>query len=428
MFVIATAISNALVRRIGHRPTVMLAGALGTTGLLLSSFATSLHQLYFTYGGIAGFGLGMSYMPCVDMTGKYFKRRLSLALGLGMSGTGAGQFLLALVNQLLVDYYGWRGMLLILAAVSFHMCLAGALLRPLKQYKSLQMQESQSLQQDCDSGTAVPFNKTIETASDKVTKSENQTIDERTDGCSARERTCKCCPQRCKRVTEFFSSMYDRALLTHPVYWMHIVVAIGQPIGHITVTTHVVRRLRDFGITDTRSSMIAALMGLAQLVGRPLYGTIANTGRVKPNVLYGIAMATCGAVTIVSIYVKTMAGQIVYILLFGMCVGGYVVLIPIVVTYYHGKDMIGIGTSGLLQIHGIVGLIIAPLAGYLRDKYGEYDQAFWVVVAAYTITSVAAFLLPIVDRLVKNHRKKADSNVRTAYDVKESGVFDESTV
>ncbi|XP_070533477.1 monocarboxylate transporter 13-like isoform X2 [Ptychodera flava] len=417
-FVTATAVSTALVKKIGHRPTVMLSGVMATTSLLLSSFATSLYQLYFTYGGLVGFGVGLAYIPCIDMTSKYFKKKLSLALGLGMAGTGAGQFLLSVGNQLLVDTYGWRGMLLILSAVSFHLCVAGALLRPLQPYqpipnKDIALKESEHGDDIDEVGQG---------AAEDIAMSERESS-EKENG-----KARKCDLRRCAAFfTSILTSMYDKEMLVHPLFLLQLLIGVGQAIGHATVSIHVVRRFRDFGIPATKSAFVSSFNGIGQLIGRPLLGAIANTGILKPHVLYGIAMATCGAGNLFGMYVESFEAQIFYITVFGMSMGGYFLLIPVVVNYFHGKDKIRHGTSMVLQAQGIVALLTSPLAGYMRDKYGGYEQAFWVVVGAYAVCTACAFSLGAVDKyLGRRRQKQADATISRT--VSEAGNSEKSSV
>ncbi|XP_070533480.1 monocarboxylate transporter 12-like isoform X4 [Ptychodera flava] len=390
--------------------TILSAGNCYSFGVLFVAFLDA-------FGGTkseTGFGVGLSYMPCIDMTGKYFKKKLSLALGLGMAGTGAGQFLLSLGNQLLVDTYGWRGMLLILSAFSLHLCVAGALLRPLQTYQPIPSKET-ALKEgehgiDIDTmGQGATLSGCTTSSADEIAMSERERS-EKENG-----RACRFSQRRCAAfLTSLLTSMYDKELLTQPVFLLQLLICIGQPIGHSTVCAHVVRRFRDFGIPATKSALVVSFMGIGQLIGRPLSGAIANSGLVKPHVLYGIAMAICGVLNVFGMYVESFQAQLFYITVFGICMGGYLLLTPVVVNYFHGKDKIPHGTSMVIQGQGVAALLVSPLAGYMRDKYGGYEQAFWVVVGAYAVCTACAFSLGAVDTYFgRRSRRQADTITRT---------------
>lgn len=66
------------------------------------------------------------------MVGSYFSERKALAYGIAMSGSGIGTFILAPAVQLLIEFFSWRGALLILGGLVSHLCVCGALMRPLE--------------------------------------------------------------------------------------------------------------------------------------------------------------------------------------------------------------------------------------------------------------------------------------------------------
>ncbi|XP_029926891.1 monocarboxylate transporter 12-B-like [Myripristis murdjan] len=125
-------LGSLIGNRLSCRATVILGGLLSSTGLVLSSFTSSLECLYIFLGILTGLGFALSYTPAIAMVGKYFNERKALAYGIAMSGTGIGTFILAPAVQLLIEYYSWRGALLILGGFVSNLCVCGALMRPLE--------------------------------------------------------------------------------------------------------------------------------------------------------------------------------------------------------------------------------------------------------------------------------------------------------
>ncbi|XP_034094000.1 monocarboxylate transporter 12-B-like isoform X1 [Gymnodraco acuticeps] len=121
-----------LGNRLSCRATVMLGGLLSSAGLILSSFASSLEYLYASLGILTGLGFALCYTPAIAMVGSYFNERKALAYGIALSGSSIGTFILAPLVQLLIEYYSWRGALLILGGFVSNLCVCGALMRPLE--------------------------------------------------------------------------------------------------------------------------------------------------------------------------------------------------------------------------------------------------------------------------------------------------------
>ncbi|XP_077095602.1 monocarboxylate transporter 12-B [Siphateles boraxobius] len=126
--------------RLSSRIAVMIGGLLASAGLVLSSLATSVEFLYLTLGVLTGVGFALSYTPAIAMVGSYFSERKALAYGIAMSGSGIGTFILAPAVQLLIEFFSWRGALLILGGLVSHLCVCGALMRPLEGQRGRQKQ------------------------------------------------------------------------------------------------------------------------------------------------------------------------------------------------------------------------------------------------------------------------------------------------
>jgi len=95
---------------------------------------------------IAGLGLGLTGPASFVALSTYFTTRRGRAVGLALVGTGLGQMLMPQVVRALLDWCGFSGAMLILAALSLHAVLGAALYRPLEgPTKPLQEPELKSL-------------------------------------------------------------------------------------------------------------------------------------------------------------------------------------------------------------------------------------------------------------------------------------------
>ncbi|KAH9031845.1 monocarboxylate transporter [Lactarius hengduanensis] len=95
----------------------------GTTimslGLLLSSFATKLWQLFITQAFLFGVGASMLYYPMTSLTPPFFDKHRGFAMGIALSGSGAGGLVFAPVTQALIDRLGASMALRILGVWNF---------------------------------------------------------------------------------------------------------------------------------------------------------------------------------------------------------------------------------------------------------------------------------------------------------------------
>ncbi|KAG8228576.1 hypothetical protein J437_LFUL009281, partial [Ladona fulva] len=129
-------ISSSFVNRYGCRPVTIAGALLSSVCMILSMFAQDVLTLYFTIGIGTGMGFGLIYLPAIVSVTCYFERLRSLATGIAVCGSGLGTFLFAPLTEWLIYQFGWRGAMLIIAAILLNSVVFGALFRPLEAPKT----------------------------------------------------------------------------------------------------------------------------------------------------------------------------------------------------------------------------------------------------------------------------------------------------
>ncbi|XP_036920947.1 monocarboxylate transporter 10 isoform X2 [Sturnira hondurensis] len=115
----------------GCRKTAVVGAAVGFTGLLSSSFVSSIEPLYLTYGIIFACGCAFAYQPSLVILGHYFKKRLGLVNGIVTAGSSIFTILLPLLLRVLINTVGLFYTLRVLCIFMFVLFLAGFTYRPL---------------------------------------------------------------------------------------------------------------------------------------------------------------------------------------------------------------------------------------------------------------------------------------------------------
>lgn len=96
-FSVSTILSGRIHLRIGPRFTTLIGATLYTSGILLSSYATSPSMLYLTYGVMAGAGVGFVYVCPLSTLVKWFPSRKGLVTGVATSAFAVGGFVFKMV-------------------------------------------------------------------------------------------------------------------------------------------------------------------------------------------------------------------------------------------------------------------------------------------------------------------------------------------
>ncbi|MGB0563009.1 MAG: L-lactate MFS transporter, partial [Spirulinaceae cyanobacterium] len=120
-------ITGFYIPRLGTRLTTAIGGLVVGLGYILSSFATQIGVLVFTYGVMAGTGVGIVYGVPMVVASRWFPDKKGLALGLTILGFGLSPLITAPLANQLIGVYGVRPTLRILGIAFTVIILAIAL-------------------------------------------------------------------------------------------------------------------------------------------------------------------------------------------------------------------------------------------------------------------------------------------------------------
>ncbi|KAL4221154.1 hypothetical protein ACF0H5_019413 [Mactra antiquata] len=121
-------ITSHIANVYGCRIIVITGAIISSTGLALSIFATNVYHLWATFGVLCGIGIGMMYSPAHVCVIHNFKERKTLASGIVACGSGAGTFAVNQMIKPLIDYYGWKGTVLLEAGLALQGVVVGLFL------------------------------------------------------------------------------------------------------------------------------------------------------------------------------------------------------------------------------------------------------------------------------------------------------------
>jgi len=123
---LAGPISGRLIDRHGIRPVIIGFLVLGAAGVATTWVMQALWQFYAFWGVLVGFGAGgTSIVLSATVANTWFNDRRGLVTGILGGAASAGQLVFILALAFIVDAWGWR------AAVGLMALLAGAVVLPL---------------------------------------------------------------------------------------------------------------------------------------------------------------------------------------------------------------------------------------------------------------------------------------------------------
>lgn len=124
MMYLFAAVGTSLAEHYGSRIVVIIGSFVSASGLLASSFVTTLQPLYATYGVVWGLGASLGLFPSIVILTKYFRRRLALASGITLAGAASGALVYGPLIELLSTKFGMSTTFRILAVLQSLMLLS----------------------------------------------------------------------------------------------------------------------------------------------------------------------------------------------------------------------------------------------------------------------------------------------------------------
>ncbi|XP_076612553.1 monocarboxylate transporter 10 [Chaetodon auriga] len=337
---------------LGCRITAVGGAAVGLVGLLASSFVKSLGPMYFTYGIVFACGCSFAYQPSLVILGHYFKKRLGLVNGIVTAGSSIFTITLPFVLSGLLEKVGLQNTMRVLCILMFVLMLAGFTYKPLLPVKT------------------------------------------------SNTRTGSKCPP----MSQIFNVNIWKSL-GYRIWAFGIPAALyGYFVPYVHLMKHVEER---FG-ADANKEVLLMCIGITSGVGRLIFGRVADyVNGVNKVFLQVTSFFVIGLMSMMIPLCNIFGGLIAVCLLMGLFDGCFIcIMAPIAFELVGSKDVsqaIGF-LLGLMSVPMTVG---PPIAGFLRDRLGSYDVAFYLAGIPPIFGGAVLCLIPWVEARRKRMEKEA---------------------
>ncbi|XP_070554057.1 monocarboxylate transporter 12-like [Ptychodera flava] len=362
---------SSFLDKYGTRRVVTAGGLITTSGLIASSFATSVYYLWFSYGFLVGLGQGMVYAPMFSVLGMYFKRYLGLASSLALTGVGVGYMAFSPIHQLLLDAYGWRGCFLVMAAINANLFVCAALVRPIEVTITTN-QEAEDLKKVYTQKSRSP------------------------------ERNCM---KLCCKVTTNESLGCGFVFRTRSF----IFVLLGEALSTLTYATtalFIVPCVIEKGIPSLSASLLMSTVGIASLVARLFSAAcmdlscLHNSRKFIPT----LSMWILGTFFICFPFSSRFVIMVIFCAVIGLAQGFYYPSMWLLVNSVTGRNYtMAVGLT--LFFAGIGCVIGPPLGGFLYDVTKNYKVTFPAVGSGNILSGLLLLIAALRHQPTKNDDK-----------------------
>lgn len=405
-------VASFMTNRLGWRLTTVIGSVLAAVGLALSAVAPNVIFLYFSGGVCIGLGLGIIYLPRLDCITQYFDKYRPIVTGVAICGSGIGTFIFAPLTQWLMEKFGWKYALFIIAGICLLNCLFGLMFQPLPKY--------------------LPYQEAYKVG------------DANADALLGNEP-----------VEEKKETLKDMIfLLTHVVFMMFAVSNFLTSLGYPIPYTFVPDNANVLGLDAAQGSYLVALIGITNTVARLILGALSQF--VNRLFLYNTCLVICGISMAMSNYFQPMllaivggnctefmvtstlatasnctelipaidnstmglfnqgiienqewmcsqwVGQIFYAVTYGVTSAAYVLLTTLVLADLLGADKFTNAFGLLLLFQGVATFIGPPVVGFMFDSACSYTDGFVLMGIMIALSGLMLYPVPCVQNRLKS--------------------------
>ncbi|RUS70174.1 hypothetical protein EGW08_022066 [Elysia chlorotica] len=186
---------------------------------------------------------------------------------------------------------------------------------------------------------------------------------------------------------------FPTRLLKDPLFLLLLVGFVmwtGQSITMTYLPTYAV----SLGLERSQAAYLISIIGIVNVIGRPLAGLITDCLPIPSIWLYLFALLLAAVTNFVIPMCKSYNLLATCAAVFGLCMAVAVSMRTIVLVDQMGLDALTESFGIVALFQGIAFIVIPPIAGSMIDHFKSSKPTFWMSAAMYTVS--AAMMLAVI--------------------------------
>lgn len=374
MIFFCSPIVSIFTDRLGCRITATTGAAVAFIGLHTSSFTSSLSLRYFTYGILFGCGCSFAFQPSLVILGHYFQRRLGLANGVVSAGSSIFSMSFPLLIKMLGDKIKLAQTFQVLSTFMFILTLLSLTYRPL-----------------------------LPSSQDTPSKRGPHTLRQRFVAQFKKYFNMRVFRQRTYRIWAFGIAA----------------AALGYFVPYVHLTKYVEDEFKEIKETWVLLVCIGATSGLGRLVSGHISDSIPGLKKIYLQVLSFLLL---GLMSMMIPLCQDFWGLIVVCLFLGLCDGFFITIMAPIAFELVGPMQASQAIGYLLGMMALPMIAGPPIAGLLRNCFGDYHVAFYFAGVPPIIGAVILFFVPLMhQRMFKKEQRDSSKDKMLSHDPDPNG-------
>lgn len=351
----------------GCRKTAVCGALLAFIGLLSTSFANSLILRYFTYGILFGCGSSFAFQPSLVILGHYFRQRLGLVNGVVTAGASLFSMGLPVLLDKVASPLGLSKTFQILSIFMLVQALLALTFKPL-----LPAGGSMGPPGMCPEQTQPG-------ASGQDTSRWSKAL---------------------SRVRKYFNLRVFH-IITYRVWAFGVATAV---LGYFVPYVHLMNFVKEqFKGTD-KEWVLLVCIGASSGVGRLMFGKIGDLiPGLKKIYMQVVSFIALGLMSMLIPQCFVFEALIVVCVFLGLCDGCFLTMMAPIAFELVGPMQASQAIGYILGLMALPMTAGPPIAGLLRDYFGNYTVAFSLAGVPPMVGGVVLFFVPLIQsRLQRN--------------------------
>ena len=301
-------------------------------GIITGNVLTCIFSSFLVIGKnvlyliFAGFGFGLVFLPAIVIISYYFEKRRGIATGIACSGAGVGTMVFAPLCRYLIEEYGWRQTFLLLAGMTLQCCVLATTFRPTTVIrKTADVSKESQAQASSNNEQTTPVS---HTDSQAMVLSSVNFADHSVGALVQSSQFMDNIDRPCSKTN--FTDRLRRAIdYTLFKDWMFIIYLIASCLRNLVFNApflYIPDRARELGLTEEQGAYLLFIVGFGNVVGRVVFGTLADTKYLRSHRLfvYATGFIISGVAICVS-HFESYIGQAICASIFGAFLGKFFV-------------------------------------------------------------------------------------------------------
>jgi len=336
-------LAGTLFDRFGPRATYSGGLACLATAFFLASSLGNLWEFYLFVGVMIGVGVGLVGMvPASALLTRWYRARLSTAIGIAFSATGMGGLVFVPLAQALIGAYDWRTTYRILAA-------ALLVAVPLALF-------------------AVPWKTFLAGQQDSV-----GARDARAHG----------------------GGWSVRSAMGTRLYWALVQVFFFTAMAMFIVLVQAVVYFIDIGFSPIAAATAYGITGMLSVVSVSSSGLLADRFGFRQVVSASFAGTASGVLLLLALsYAPSAALLALFVLVFGLCMGVRGPIISAIATRHFAGPRVATIYGTIYSANAIGAAFGSLMGGVLHDVTGGYRTGFALSVCAVALAVAPFWTVP----------------------------------